>query len=326
MSTQTPSLFKRSIWFFFSTLVLAYTTVWFIERWLFENILEKILESSGKYGLQVSYREMKATGFPDDLVFKLREMQVRSGDFIFYAPTVTIKAGLFFPLKHQFWVQVEDTPRIVFQNYKGKGSYFRGNIVLERFRFKGIVFDLESLFLVKDKAPFLKILDSHLDIQVSQTLKERPFLEVSLSGTLEGWIKEMRLQGNTHIKFESVFKVPHIESLMKGKNGLEAWKNNQGRIQLDKVSLIFPQMDLSCNGLLYLDDALSLKGDFTLKMQGFQRLFNLLAEQGLSERDLTFLKLSMVFLDRDQDGSLSIPFSLKEKRFYLLGVPLPLTF
>ncbi|MGL4825787.1 MAG: DUF2125 domain-containing protein [Alphaproteobacteria bacterium] len=325
MSAKTPNLFKRSLGFVFITLVLTYSTFWFIERWLFENILEKILGNMEKYGVQVSYREMKASGFPDDLTFKLHEIQIKSGDFRFYAPALIIKAGLFFPLKHQFWIRVEDMPRITFQNYKGKGSYFRGSVLLERFRFKGIIFDLESLFFVKDNTPVLKILGTHLDFHLSRSRKEALFLEASAAGKLEGWIKKMRLQGNTRVGFETAFKITHIDSFVKEKSALETWRNHQGKVQFDKISLVFPQMDFVCDGSLSLDETLALKGDFKLKMQGFQRLFNILADQGVSERDLTFLKLSHVFLDREQDGTMSIPFSLKNKRFYLMGFPLPFT-
>ncbi|MGL5784298.1 MAG: DUF2125 domain-containing protein [Alphaproteobacteria bacterium] len=326
MSAKTPNLFKRSLGFVFITLVLTYSTFWFIERWLFENILEKILGDMEKYGVQISYREMKASGFPDDLTFKLNEIQIKSGDFRFYAPALIIKAGFFFTLKHQFWIRVEDTPRITFQNYRGKGSYLRGNVLLERFRFKGIMFDIESLFFVQNNMPVLKILGTHLDFHLTKNQKEALFLEASATGKLEGWTKEMRLQGNTRVGFETAFKITQIDAFMKGKNGLETWRNHQGQLQFGKISLVFPQMNFVCDGSLSLDKNLALKGDFKLKIQGFQRLFNLLATQGVSERDLTFLKLSEIFLDREQDGTMSIPLSLKNRRFYLLGFPLPFTF
>lgn len=325
MSAKTPNLFKRSLGFVIIILALTYSTFWFIERWIFENILEKILRNAEKHGIQVSYCEMKASGFPDDLTFKLNEIQIKSGDFRFYAPALIVKAGIFFPLNHKFWIRVEDTPRITFQNYKGKGSYFRGNVLLERFRFKGIVFDLESLFFIKNNIPILKILGAHLDFNLCKNQEEALFLEASATGKLESWIKEMQLQGNTRVGFETTFKITHIDSLMKEKNNLEVWKNHQGRMQFDKISLIFPQMNFVCDGFLSLDKTLALKGDFKLKIQGFQRLLNLLADQGVSERDLIFLKLSHIFLEREQDGTMSIPFTLKNKRFYLMGFPLPFT-
>lgn len=324
MTAKQPNLFKRSFGFLFLTFILSYGTFWYVERLFLENVLKKIFRESQKQGINISYSHMKAGGFPENLTFTLKQVHIQTNGVRLRIPSVSIEAGVLFPLKSQFKIHAEDTPWVFFSGYRGKGSHLRGNVKLEHFQFKEVAVNIGSLLLLKDKSPVLKISKGHMDCQLNQTAQSPSSLQARICGNFETWPKELALQANTTFRIETRFHISHIHQLIQ-KDGLNTWKQQRASIEIEDFSLIFPRMDFSWNGRLFVDEQHQFGGDFTLTMQGFQRFLDLLSRYGVGERDLTFLKVSLVFLKQNKDGSLSFPFKLRNNRFYMLGLALPFT-
>ena len=323
MAFKQPNLFKRSFGFLFLTFVLAYSTLWYVECLFFETILEKMIKAGHRQGIHLTYADIETGGFPEKLTLTLNQVRFRSKEVKINVPSICVEASLFFPFKGQFDLRVEDTPRFSFQGYHGKGSQLRGRILLEKFRFKGIAIDIDTLLLLRKKMPILNLSKGHMNAYLTQPFEQSPNLQVTFRGQIESWFKDLALQANRIFRIESRLSISHVDALFEKNKGIEVWKNEKGSLQIHGLSFIFPRMDLSFEGRLYVDDKQALSGDFNLSMKGFQRVLDLLSKYGVSQKDLSFLRLSLIFLKKNQDGSLSLPFKFRENRFYVMGLALP---
>ncbi|SDE71416.1 DUF2125 domain-containing protein [Rhodospira trueperi] len=140
--------------------------------------------------------------------------------------------------------------------------------------------------------------------------------EAGMSMPLGSEISEARLEAAV------LGKISHDLPL---ERALTEWRDADGRLRLDQLSLTWPPMRLDAAGALGLDTALQPEGTLNARMAGFTKAINMLEDQRvLRGRDATMARVLLGGMARpDATGTpvLEIPLIVRDSALWAGPVP-----
>jgi hypothetical protein len=157
---------------------------------------------------------------------------------------------------------------------------------------------------------------------------ERPGLFAAASDaaahTLSADLTGLRLPPALHGPFAAEVSAARLDAALLGplkpgqplEEALRAWRDEDGRLRIDRLSVNWPPLALDSSGTLRLDTALQPEGALTTRVSGFMPVIDGLARQGLLRgRDATMAKVLLGTMARPgPDGTpmLSVPVVVRD--------------
>lgn len=314
--------FKQAIGKILITFLLIYTTLWFIERCFFESILEKIIEKAAENGIHISYVTSRASGFPDDLTFHLRSVNVNFRDLVeMNSPGILIKVGLFFPFKRYFECSLENlTQGTFFKTFRFNAFQIRAKVFLEKMHFHGLQVNADSFIVMRNQAPIVEMqpFQMHATTHFENNL---PLLHFRLQSSMRSWFGDTLIR--TPLDIDTQLRIAHYETFFTSPHPLYAWHEKEGLIFFDECRIRGKQIDLKGAGKIGLNKNLFPQGNITLKVQGALP-FALFIQNNLkfNPTQISLLQLGLKsFFKQDGEGYTVVPFQLDNESISFFGIP-----
>lgn len=315
--------FRRITDKFLITLVLIYTTLWFVERWLFENILEKAIQKAADNGIKISYVSSSASGFPDDLVFHLRSVNVKFRDLVeMNSPGMNIKAGLLFPFKQHFQISLENiTQGTFFKNFKFTTFQMHIKVFLEKMDLQSLKVVAGSLVAMYNQTPIIEM--KPFRMQLANAFDDDiPILHFSFQSSMKSWYGESFV--HTALDVDTKFQIYHYKILLNSPYPLHSWREKAGKILINKFQTRGKQVDFQGTGVISLDKNLFPEGNIALKMQGVEPFSNFIQKSlQLKNEKIGLLHFGLEgFFKKDAEGYTVVPLILKNGKLSFGGISL----
>lgn len=304
------------------TFVLIYTTLWFVERWLFENILEKTIRKAAENGIKISYVTLRASGFPDDLTFHLRSVNINFRGLVeIHSPGAQIKMGIFFPFKQYFQCIFEDiTGGTFLKNFSFTAFRVRTKFFLKEMRLYGLKVDADAFITVHHQNPVVEM--KPFRVHLEETFdKKMPVLHVDLRSSIKNWFGEAFI--HTQLDVAAKLRISHYNVLLNSLYPFQAWHQKGGEFFIDHCQTRGKQIDFLGTGALNLNKGLFPHGKITLKTQGVVPFSHFVENSlGLNHHQINAFRFGLEgMLKRDAEGYTIIPLSLENGMASFLGVP-----
>jgi hypothetical protein len=321
----------------FGLIAMGYVAYWIFLGTTFEDALDDMIAQQRAEGIVITHGAADVQGFPLKIEAILNDLSVSAmperGGWTWRTDRIGVSVSPLQPTT----TTVDLTPaphRIVLADGTAWTARAAEALVTVGVSGNGRLRDgsvaLSDLTLKQDTGGGAALERLNLEYEHGQLWDPGPFdVTETVSLTLTGLSAEAGMSmplgsqiSEARLEAAILGKIPHDLPL---ERALSTWRDADGRLRLDQLSLTWPPMRLDAAGALGLDTGLQPEGTVNARMAGFAKAINMLEDQRvLRGRDATMARVLLGGMARpDATGTpvLEIPLIVRDSALWAGPVP-----